>query len=374
VLGGLFGGGANRGRNSFGNTQTGQAGRWVDVTLSSRLNPALAEASQSVPAGFLPPALKLQQPKLKPGAAVPPEQEEDRVVETESERPKGRLLMYWGCGATVRPGQPKVLDMAHLSPADLASFFVSRRATQRGAHAAPGRPVWPSPDDSRMVPAQASLVGEHAFSGAGLPEGFKFQWPAAQDLMPALALQQQAQGGGTLLSWAALPTARAYFLSGMGGARSPAGGDSHDMVFWTSSELAETGSGLIDYQTNAAVDRWLKDKVLLAPSVTQCQIPKGVFPGDAAMLRMIAYGSELNLAQPPRPVDPRQAWEPIWTAKIRVKSVATAMLGMGDLPGATGLSGRAAPESPAAPEPEPVKEKTDDKTKALDLLKGLLGR
>jgi len=46
------------------------------------------------------------------------------------------------------------------------------------------------------------------------------------------------------------------------------------------------------------------------------------------MLRMIAYGSELNLAHPPRPTDPAASWEPEWAAKIRVKSVLNAMLGM----------------------------------------------
>ena len=63
ALGGLFGGGAGAAKNSFGQTQTGAAGRWVDVTLMTRANPSLAEAQQAVPAGFLSPALKLQSPK-----------------------------------------------------------------------------------------------------------------------------------------------------------------------------------------------------------------------------------------------------------------------------------------------------------------------
>ena len=63
------------------------------------------------------------------------------------------------------------------------------------------------------------------------------------------------------------------------------------MVFWTSSDVPEVGMGLIDYQTNPAVDRWLKEKVLLEPTVTRCTVPKGVFAeGGGAILRMIAYG------------------------------------------------------------------------------------
>ena len=360
ALGGLFGGGAGAAKNSFGQTQTGAAGRWVDVTLMTRANPSLAEAQQAVPAGFLSPALKLQSPKEVRTPA--PRDDDDKVVEQDYERPKGKLLLYWGCGATVRPGQPKVLDMATASATDMAKFFVSRRATQRGAHSAVGRPVWPSPADERMVPDNASLVGEHQFSGSGVPEGFRFQIQAAQDLMPALQMQQVDQGGATDLTWAALPTARAYFIAGMGAAKQD------EMVIWTSSEVPEAGFGLIDYQTNAAVDRWLKEKVLLAPATTHCAVPKGVFPGQGGMLRAIAYGNELNLAPPPRPADPKAVWEPVWAAKLRVKSVATVMLGMpqmGQMPPAG---------TEPAPKPQPEEKKEDKMPKPLDLLKGILGR
>ncbi|MBL0148638.1 MAG: hypothetical protein IPP87_07845 [Ideonella sp.] len=367
ALGSLFGGGGGA-KNTFGNTQTGSTGRWVDVTLSTRLNPSLSEAEQAVPASFLSPALKLQAPKdLRTPA---PETHDDQVIEPSYERPKGKLLLYWGCGAAVRAGQPKVLDMATASAADLGKFFQSRRATQRGTHSAVGRPVWPNPADARMVPGNASLVGPHAFSGSGVPESFRFQIPAAQDLMPALAIQQQAAGDGSVdLSWQALSTARAYFIAGMGagaGAGKGGGGDM-EMVIWTSSELPDTGFGLTDYQTNPAVDKWLGEKVLLSPGTTHCTVPAGVFPnGQGGMLRAIAYGSELNLAHPPRPKDPKAVWEPEWAAKIRVKSMTTVMLGMPDMSGAGGK-----PSDGTPPEPE---RKPEKKPSALDLLKGVLGR
>ena len=170
ALAGLFGGGGTGGaKNTFGNTQSAamatSGGRWVDVTLFSRNNPALAEAQQSVPGSFMSSPLKLQAPK--DGRKAP--DNDDAVIEPDAERPRGKLLLYWGCGSTVRAGQPKVLDMASASTADMAKFFVSRRATQRGTHSAAGRPVWPSPTDARMLPATATLAGEHAFSGSGVP-------------------------------------------------------------------------------------------------------------------------------------------------------------------------------------------------------------
>jgi hypothetical protein len=353
----LFGGGG--GSNSFGQTQSMSAGRWVDVTIASRQAPQLAEAQHSVPAGFLNPPLKLVSPKETKG--IPVEPGDERILEPEYEKPKGRLLLYWGCGDKVRAGQPRVVDFATATPADLGRVFQSRRATLRGTHQAVGRPVWPNPSDSRNVPEQASLAGEHAFSGPGVPTGLRFNIPAAQDLMPALALQQTDQAGVTQLEWQALPTARAYFISGMG---SGMGGGENDMVLWTSSEQPDAGFGLVDYQTNAAVDRWLKEQVLLTPQTTRCAVPKGVFSGQGAMLRMIAYGSELNLAQPPRPTDPKQPWEPVWAAKIRVKSVTTAVLGL-DM----GMGG-----DKAAQKDKPAEADKDAAGAVKDLLKGIFGR
>ncbi len=373
AMGGLLGGGGPA-ANSFGNTQAGSAGRWVDVTLFTRANPQLAEAQQAVPAGFLSPALKLQAPRE--ARAAPPD-DDGQVVEQPQERPKGKLLLYWGCGAAVRPGQPKVLDMASASAADLANFFVARRATQRGAPSAAGRPQWPNPADARLVPAQASLAGEHAFSGAGVPAGFRFQIPPAQDLMPPLQVQAAAQGGAIDLRWNAIGSARAYFAAGMG-AR---GRD--EMVIWSSSEVPETGFGLVDYQTNPAVDRWLREGVLLAPGSTQCTVPKGVFDGEGAMLRVIAYGSELNLAYPPRPADPKADWAPVWAVKLRVKSVATVMPGLPEMPGGSRAAANAGAQGTPGQTPpggaDPSAAAAEDKPadlipKPVDLLRGILGR
>jgi hypothetical protein len=358
MMGGLFGGGQSQGANSFGRTQAGQAGRWVDVTLSSRTTPSLPEAEQAVPAGFMDAPLKLRSPKE--AAPVPAGDDDTIQPASQPERPRGRLVLYWGCGAAVRPGQPKVVDLASASPAEMAQFFQARRATQRGAHSAAGRPDWPSPADTRMVPAGASLVGTHAFSAPGLVPNFRFNIPPAQDLMPPISLQQQPADGAIELSWSALPTARAYFIAGLGA------NDRQDMVIWSSSEQPETGFGLLDYQTNAAVDRWLGEKVLLAPATTRCTVPKGVFPENTGgMLRMIAYGNELNLVHPPRPADAKQPWEQEWAVKVRVKSMSTAMLGMPSEPMPAGQP------DPAREADKPAEEQ---KPKPLDILRGILGR
>jgi hypothetical protein len=364
TLGALMGGGKS-GKAEFGYTQTGAAGRWMDVTLYTSRNANLAEALQGVPdATGLAPTLKLQTPE-KPKPA-PRTDLEDEPAPVDYEPPKGKFLLYWGCSETVRPGQPKVLNLETATLAEFGKFMESRRATQRGTHAAAGRPIWPSKTDKRALPAGASLVGQHSFTGEGVPESFKFGIAAAQDIMPEIKLRQTDKGNSILLEWDALPTARAYFLGSMGGRE----GEDATMVIWTSSELPDSGFGLFDYQTNAAVDKWLKEKVLLPPATTKCAVPKEA--AGQGMLRAIAYGTEVNMAYPPRPTDPKIAWEPDWNVKIRVKSMSTSMFGMaeGSEPGDTGGAeemGDAPPAADgAAPAEAPKKKK---KFNPLDAMK-----
>ena len=241
------------------------------------------------------------------------------------QQPKGRILFYWGCSETVRTGQPRVMDFAKSGVEDYGKFMMGRAVRDTGAKATPGHAIWPNEKQRQSVPAEASLVGQHALSGEGLPASLKFAISQQQDFMRKMDLT--GRGGGasaTGVSWQSVPTARAYFLSAMSGS-------DNEMVIWSSSDLPEPGWGLMDYASNANVDKWLKEKVLLPATQTQCAIPAGIFAkSEGAMLRGIAYGQELNLAHPPRPTDKRIAWEPEWAARVRVKSVAMLPLGEDD--------------------------------------------
>jgi hypothetical protein len=111
------------------------------------------------------------------------------------------------------------------------------------------------------------------------------------------------------------------------------------MIFWSSSEVPDTGFGLFDFLSNGTIDKWTKEKVLLGSNVTQCSVPKGIMAGGSgggsrrgggdsgAMLRMIAYGGEHGFVHPPRPTDPKVPWDQEWSVRLRVKSQTMAMLG-----------------------------------------------
>jgi hypothetical protein len=305
------------------------------------------------------------------------------------ERPKGRILIYWGCGANVRQGQPRVIDLARGNPADFGSAFAGRHAADRGARVTPQHALFPNERNRTSLPREASLVGEHRVQGDGIPSSMKFTLGEAQNLMPAIDLRSSGSlKDSVALSWPNVPQARAYYLHAMGQV-------GNDLVMWSSAETGDSGMGLFDYLPNATIDRWVRENVLLKPETTSCAVPKGIFAstdagggrrgdGSNAMLRMIAYGSETNIAYPPRPADARAAWEPEWAVRVRVKSNTMAMLG--EEQGSRASSASAMPGgSPGPQEASPQQQTQSPAQSALEsvlplpgaaggLIKGLFGR
>lgn len=338
---GMFGGGSSGGGNSFGNTRGMSSGRWADISFVTQRKPAGTEATQTVPAGStLAPSVP-----LVPVVAEPPAERGTAGPRDGSyERPKGRILFYWGCGETVRAGQPRVLDFSNPKPQEWENFMQGRAVRERGAVARPGHSVWPNEKDRRTLGREASFAGDHVLSGDGVPAGLKFAIGAANDLMPAIGLAQQGAPAEVVrLSWPQVANARAYFINAMGAG----GGDALEMVMWSSAEVPDFGGGLMDYAAPGNIEQWLKERVLLPATTTECAIPRGIFAkSGGAMVRMIAYGPELNLAYPPRPTDVSKPWEPEWAVRVRTKSTAMAMLGM-DLGGRAGARG--APAAAGAP-------------------------
>jgi hypothetical protein len=391
-LGGLMGGlmgamGGNPNAKTSGKEYYGAARsfhmmppRILDVALWNGLKPGV-EAAQAIPAG-MKLGDKLPLLPILAEKVVTAEPRPEKEYEGTYERPKGRLLFYWGCSATVRPGQPRIIDLGKLSADSAQAFgsaFGGKYAPDRGAKVREGYDVYPNERDQRSLPRGASLVGEHRVMGDSVPESFKFNLGPTHDVMPSIELQSRGSLKETVaLSWAPVTNAKAYFLNAMG-----ASGD--DMVFWSSSDLPDTGMGLFDYLANATIDKWIKEKVLLASSVTQCDVPKGIYGGQedgassrgreggGAMLRMIAYGGEHGFVYPPRPTDPKVPWDQEWSVRLRVKSQTMAMLGQEIAPE------RKAKTSESAEKKDPAAEPADNNPLSnlpnpASLLKGLFGR
>ncbi len=281
---------------------------------------------------FLPAAAGL-------GASVPlvtptssgasPEQPQD------FQRPKGRLLIYWGCGAKAGPGQPVVIDFAKLAAGQIPpGLFASAAAVPADWKISPANSRtygdWPNGKSAKTLTGNSSILGDHRIAGNYSPE---IKFALTQDfLAPVTGRATDAAGGATQLSWNAVAGATGYY-AWVFGAKGEKNGQPMEMVWWASSATQQFGGALWDWLSPGTVQKLITQKVVLPPSQTSCTVPAEVkqASGEMMMGNLYAYGPQADFAYPPRPKDPRIAWKPEWTARVRYRSNSMWMLGMPDM-------------------------------------------
>ncbi|MFM9936473.1 MAG: hypothetical protein ACKVOL_09770 [Novosphingobium sp.] len=277
--------------------------------------PAVAKLGASV-------ALKTPVRSNTPVGPVEPPEKRD------FQRPKGRILIFWGCGEHAPAGQPIVIDFSKIAAGQMppglwSSAVPMERSVSPGSSKTYGS--WPN-DDGKSVKTDSSLLGAHRVSGNYSPD---INFTLTHDFMGALRPTSFAQpSGATLLRWNPLPDATGYHAS-LIGAKS-AGGQMGDMVWWSSSATREFGGGLSDWLSPKTVARLVTSRTVLAPATTTCMIPaevKAAAP-EFQMATLYAYGPEEDFVFPPRPANPKTLWKPEWTAQIRHRSMNGFLLGM----------------------------------------------
>ena len=197
---------------------------------------------------------------------------------TTRSRPRSRrlrMLLYWGCGEAIRPGQPKVADTEKMSLVGVRQD--DRRSLAAGA--------------LERDPQCAVHVAERARAQDGAPGGEPARRPARpwqRDARHPVRDRRQAglhgadarsrrparSSGPTPLSWSTIPTAQGYFLQAMGFRQ-----NGNEMIIWTSSELQDTGWGLMSLPAQRFRAPDDRRQGGAARVVTSCTIPKGVFEG-----------------------------------------------------------------------------------------------
>lgn len=306
-------------------TIAGMMGQGDNHELTLRLGSRLAPTGAPKADHFMPAGARL-------GASVPletPTRSTGEALPANFQQPKGRLLLYWGCGAKAGPGQPVVIDFARIAkgqtppglfsakvPADLGPMLSNSRSFGQ----------WPNGLKSKSISAQSSLIGQHRIAGTYSPE---IAFGLDQDFMDGLRVRSNANpDGSTNLSWQGLGNATGYHAWVMGG--KDMGKDGGDMVWWSSSASQEFGGGLWSWLSPSTVSRLIGQKIVMPTTQTSCTVPAEVkkAAGDMMMGFLYAYGPEANFAFPERPKDPKVAWKPKWTAKVRYRSMATFMPGM----------------------------------------------
>lgn len=260
--------------------------------------------------------------------AIPEKYEIKEGPEEKLEKPKARMLIYWGCGEEVRKGQPLVIDTEKMSPIEFGNAFAGRTPTHQSSPSERKGGIyadWPNRKSSLQVPKDSSLKGDHLVHGNYTPD-IRFSVGAMHDFMAPVEFTSMKGGLAESIrfDWKSIPTAIGYFATAMAHAEKTG-----ETIFWSSSEVKETGFSLMDYLTPGDVRKFIKEKIVMEPKTTSCAIPRGIFKdAGGGMLQFIAYGEEMNLVHPPKPKDPKEPWNPIWTLKLRLKS--TGMVPLSD--------------------------------------------
>jgi hypothetical protein len=267
----------------------------------------------------------------EPGKAERPEREYD--PDRTFEKPKGRLLMFWGCHANAPKGQPFIIDFAKMPTAKMpANMPAQMRGYQATAAARDANAAWwPNGKSGKQPRSGSSLRGEHRIASMFTPE---VKFAVANDYMASLNVKPADQGAAILLGWNAVPTATGYAAWAMGGMERA--GQGGDMVMWTSANNRDSGVGM-DWLSPAEVARQIAAKNVMPPSQTTCAIPAEAKAAAGGMMfgSMNAFGPEENFSFPPKPADPKAVWNIDWTAKVRFRAFSSFMTGMGNMGGMT---------------------------------------
>jgi len=237
-----------------------------------------------------------------------------------------------------------VIDFANVAagkvPPGMAAMASMARVVS-GPTSAPGFGRWPNDRDSRQVPVAGSLVGPHKVEANYAPP-IAFALSAGQDFMPGLGLHEAGAlpSGADRLTWQPAGQATGYALAMFG---SNGGGD---VVMWTSAKSAAMPA--LDYLSPGEVKRLVASGQVLPPGTSQCVLPAEVAAASpTGMVTMIGYGPEADFSDNPK--------TPKWTTRVRFKTTASLMRGMGQM-GAYGNGDQAQPQQ-EQPAQQPAKKK-----------------
>jgi len=338
---------AGGGRGGLGGAMSmmfgGDPSSRVAYTLNLRLG------SDQSPTAPPPKGDHYFEPQAKLGKSVPliaPPRAEGSYT-TEFERPKGRLLLYWGCGAKAGPGQPVIIDFAKVAAGQVPpGLFSSAVPIIREVSQANSKSYvdWPNSKGGKQPQAGSSLIGAHRINSN---VGSDINFNLAQDYMPGLqASTAQQADGSVMIRWGALQPATGYVAWTIGGM--DRGGGNGDMVWWTSSASKEFGGGLWDWLPPSVVANLITKKIVMPPSQTSCQIPAEVKKASGEMMigNLNAFGPEANFSYPPKPAG-NAVWNIDWTAKVRFRSHTMLLVGA-DM-GGMGAMGGSSASTPAEP-------------------------
>jgi hypothetical protein len=252
---------------------------------------------------------------------------EPAYEEWKGEKPKGRLLLYWGCGEHAPKGQPVVIDFAKVAAGQFPpGVWTTSIPVDFGPTSSNSKTYghWPA-DDGKSAKSDSSLLGVHRIAGNYSPE---IAFTLTKDFMAPLQVRTApGASGSSVLTWGTIPDVTAYVATLIGGKQ--VNGQMGDMVMWTSSANRQFGGGLTDWLSPADAGRLVRDGTLMSPQTTTCTVPAEVTRDtpDFRVGTLAAFGPEEDFSYPPKPQT--GPWNLEWTARIRHRSTTNWMEAQG---------------------------------------------
>ncbi|RPI34335.1 MAG: hypothetical protein EHM54_09685, partial [Nitrospiraceae bacterium] len=165
-------------------------------------------------------------------------EEHEKAPEESVEKPKARMLIYWGCDETVGKGQPRVVDTEKMSPAEFGKSLTGRMPSPHYPPSPRSGLIyadWPNKKSSIEVPKDSSLQGSQFVHGNYLPD-IKFSIDQTHDFMaPVEFTSVKGELSDSIrFTWKDIPTAIGYFATAMGHNEKTG-----ETIIWSSSELPD---------------------------------------------------------------------------------------------------------------------------------------
>jgi hypothetical protein len=340
------------GRPSLTSIMGGAMGGGGGATHSMTLELGSNQAAAAEPTGdHLPPAalnagddLPLYYKPIKAGP-VGPSQPSEPDQPHDYQPPKGKILIFWGCGEHAPKNQPVVIDLSTLTdPAQRAATMkqmmpLTNSIALDSVH--PPMPQdwknygeWPNQKSRKGIGENASLVGAHTIKANYAPQ-IDFTLNQNQDFLPAINVtgNQKSASGAVPLAWNPVAGSKGFVVTAIGGGQDV-------VVMWTSAQIQTAWMGMApDYLTEHDIEKLQGLKALLPGDATTCTVPAEVTGAAQGLIYGItAYGGETNIAYPPRPSDPNTPWNIAWETKVRYRSTTGGMLGQ-SMGGMMGMGG-----------------------------------
>ncbi len=328
------------GKPSMSSIMGAMTGGGNNVTHGMTMELGSNQAAASEPAGdHLPPAALNAGDDLplyyKPVKAGPVEQSEPTPDQPRDyQPPKGKILIFWGCGEHAPKTQPVVIDLSTLTdPAARAATMKKMMPLTNTIALDPVHPPrpdawknygeWPNVKSKKGIGSGASLVGAHTIKANYAPQ-IDFTLAANQDFLPPINVtnNEKSASGAVPLAWSPVNGSKGFVVTAVGGGQDV-------VVMWTSAQVQTAWMGMApDYLTANDVSKLLANKSLLPGDTTTCTVPAEVTGAAQGLIYGItAYGGETNIAYPPRPADVNTPWNIQWETKVRYRSTTGGLLG-----------------------------------------------